>query len=285
MQKLDLHSQWRLALAQQVSERLSPYAGIQAMAVGGSVARGFADVYSDLEILLFWDKLPNDEARHAIISALQADFLYPYNGPAQEDNLLIKGFQVDLWHATVTAEDAVIASVLNNFTTDLGAGNFMDTIQSCIPLTGGSIIARWKKLAAEYPTELAVRNIQIHLENFDLKQLDLALQRDNPTLFYHTLSNVQASSFMVLLALNRTYYPTLKWIYPTLNSFAIAPTELIPRLRRMFQIPPAQALVEMRSILMEILDLIVQYHPQIDVALARFQVQHVRTAIQVPVRL
>jgi len=285
MQTLDQHGQWRLALARQISKRLRPFHGIQAMVVGGSVARGYADAYSDLEIPLFWDALPSDEVRHAIVVELDAEFLYPYNGPALEDNLLVKGFQVDLWHATVAAEDAVIAGVLNDFNMDLGASNFMDTLRSCIPLSGDAIIARWKQLAAHYPDGLAARNIQGCLVDFNLKQLDLAVQRNNPTVFFHTLSMLQANLFMVLLALNRAYYPTLKWIYPTLQSFAIVPTGIVTRLQQMFQVPPGRALDEMRGLLLETLDLIEKHEPQIDTATARQQVMHVRAAVQTPVRL
>jgi predicted nucleotidyltransferase len=43
--------------------------GLQAMAIGGSVARGYADAYSDLEIMFFWAEQPADDMRQSIAGA------------------------------------------------------------------------------------------------------------------------------------------------------------------------------------------------------------------------
>ena len=91
------HVAWRMQIAQQIARRLQRYEGIQAIVVGGSVARGYADVYSDLEMPLFWDALPADALRLQIVSDLGAEFLYGYDGPANEDQVLIEGFQAFFW--------------------------------------------------------------------------------------------------------------------------------------------------------------------------------------------
>src|SRR5512146_524381 len=148
---ISLHAQWRLDLAAEIAARLRRFPGLRAMMVGGSVARGFADEYSDLELPLIWDELPPDETRLRIAAELGARFLYPYNGPAQEDNLLIHGFQVDLWHNTQANDEQVIRRVLYDFSTDLGDSNFMDTLRACIPLAGEAIIQAWKEQARAYP--------------------------------------------------------------------------------------------------------------------------------------
>jgi predicted nucleotidyltransferase len=75
----DIHSQWRFELAQDISQELRKFTGIQAIMVGGSVARGYADEYSDLELPLFWDDVPSDRTRLDIAAALGANFLHPYN--------------------------------------------------------------------------------------------------------------------------------------------------------------------------------------------------------------
>ena len=127
------------------------FSGVQAIVVGGSVARGYADAYSDLELSIFWDELPTDATRLALVDALHGEFLYGYDGPAWEDQLLIDGFQVDLWHNTVAEEEAVFKAVLKDYSTDFGDSNFMDTIRACIPLYGEAIIEQWKRQAAHYP--------------------------------------------------------------------------------------------------------------------------------------
>jgi hypothetical protein len=101
-----------MQIARQIARRLQCYEGIQAIIVGGSVARGYADAYSDLEMPLFWDVLPSDAQRLQIVADLSAEFLYGYDGPANEDQVLIEGFQVDFWHCTVAGEEKVLEDVL-----------------------------------------------------------------------------------------------------------------------------------------------------------------------------
>jgi len=113
------HSAWRLDIARQLAAQISAFPGVQAIVVGGSVARGCADAYSDLEIPIFWESLPSDDARHAIVAALGASFLYGYDGPSLEDQLLIHGFQVDLWHNTVANEEATLDGVLRGYSTEV----------------------------------------------------------------------------------------------------------------------------------------------------------------------
>jgi predicted nucleotidyltransferase len=45
---------WRLDFAKQLAVKIRAFPGLQAIAAGGSVARGYADAYSDLELLLSW---------------------------------------------------------------------------------------------------------------------------------------------------------------------------------------------------------------------------------------
>ena len=52
------HTQWRIEFAQHLAKRLSTFEGIKAIVIAGSVARDYADEYSDIEIPIFWESLP-----------------------------------------------------------------------------------------------------------------------------------------------------------------------------------------------------------------------------------
>ena len=197
MNELNSHGKWRLEAAKQIAARLRNVEGLRAVIVAGSVARGYADEYSDLELPLFWDEQPSDATRHAVIRALKADLLHPYDGPAQEDNLLINGFQVDLWQCTVPFEEETLNAVLHDYSTDLGASNFLDTVRTCVPLMGDALIADWKQRASVYPEPLAVRNIQEQLPHFEIGHLMIHAARDNPALVYERISELQQRLFLV----------------------------------------------------------------------------------------
>ena len=272
------HAQWRLDIARRLAERIRVVPGVQAIVVGGSVARDYADAYSDLELPIFWDELPTDETRLALVAALQGEFLHGYDGPAQEDQLLINGFQVDLWHNTVAGEEVVIKRVLEDYSTDFGDSNFMDTVRACIPLYGEAIIQAWKRQAAQYPDALALKNIQEHIVAFDAGQLSILAHRDNPTVFYAAISQLQQAMFLVLLALNRLYFPTFKWLYRVLATMPVKPVAIEQRFRQAFQAPYDDAVQDTARLLHETLDLVQRHFPHLDTTAVARRLAYTRAA-------
>jgi hypothetical protein len=270
---------WRLAAARRLAGKIQAFAGVQAIIVAGSVARGFADAYSDLELPIFWNELPTDKTRLALAAALGGEFLYNYDGPAHEDQLLIDGLQVDLWHITVAREVETFKQVLEDYSTDLGSSNFMDTVRTCIPLYGAEIIQGWKVRAWEYPDGLAVRVAAGHLNELSASELVLAAQRSNPTAFYARLSQLQAETFQVLLALNREYFPTVKWMYPILEKLPIQPTDTAGRFRQAFTLPPVEAARQMVALMKDVVTLVETHLPGVDTRRVRRRLAYTRTAL------
>jgi predicted nucleotidyltransferase len=277
-------TQWRLAFAQEIGVELRKYSGVRAIIVGGSVARGYADEYSDLEIPLFWNTLPTDETRLAIAADLGAGFLYPFSGPALEDNLLIHGFQVDLWHITVSGAEQVIESVLQEFSLDPGDSNFMDTIRFCIPLYGEALIEAWKQKVRIYPDELAASQIQQAMNAVQATHLSILAHRDNPTLLYGQISDLQEQVFLILLALNRHYFPAFKWMYPILSEMVVKPEGIAARFRRVYSCSADQAAEDTARIVDETLRLVQEQFPQLDPQPVWNQLKMTRTAHVRPIR-
>jgi predicted nucleotidyltransferase len=267
---MNVQAQWRLDFAHALSTQLRQFAGIETVAVLGSVARGYSDQYSDLELLLVWKELPSSEQQSTLLRALQAEFRYPAFDPGYQSAFRIQGIPVDLWHTTIAQEEAVIHTVLHDFSLDLVANNRLDTLLSCIPLYGAAHADDWKTRIKAYPSELALRFIQTYIPHFHLRQLNLAARRTNPTAFYATLSAIQCSLFLVLLALNKSYFPTFKWMYPALGQLPHTPHQIAARLHSMFQEPPTQAAERLGTVLVETLEMVETRYPQIDTAYPRY---------------
>jgi hypothetical protein len=282
---LNFHAQWRLDFAKHLIKPFRTYNGIQAIVVAGSVARGFADKYSDLEIPIFWDTLPDDFLRHRIVTDLKAKFLYDYDGPSQEDQLLINDLQVDLWHNTVGEEEAVLKAVLQDYSTSLSDSNFIDTIRSCIPLYGQELIQAWKSQAEQYPDELVIRNIREQLVALDPTQLSILAYRYNPTIYYAQVSKLQQKMFLILLALNRAYFPTFKWMYLVLEAMRVKPREVEQRFRRVYHLPQEEVITETTQLLKEIVALVEQYFPHLEMSPIRQRLAYVRQEHIKPVEL
>ncbi|HEX6291895.1 MAG TPA: nucleotidyltransferase domain-containing protein [Herpetosiphonaceae bacterium] len=267
---MNAHAQWRLDFAHTLSTHLQQFTAIEAIAVVGSVARDYSDSYSDLELLVVWDQLPTPDQHATLVRALQAEYRYPVFDPGYQSAFRIQGIPVDLWHTTRANEHAVIHSVLHEWSLDLVANNRVDTLRSCLPLYGEQHVHVWQASTAAYPSELALRFIQSYIPHFHLRHLNFAAHRDNPTAFYHTLSAIHCSLFLVLLALNESYFPTFKWMYPALRRMRHTPHQIAARLHAMFHKPPIHAADHLRVVLAETLDLVERAYPQIDTAYARY---------------
>ncbi len=277
------HAKWRIDFAQQLAQRLVTFEGIKAIVVAGSVARDYADEYSDLEIPIFWETLPDDATRHAIVAALHGEFLYAYDGPACEDQLVIDGLQVDLWHVAAAHQEAILETVLHGHRYDLGSLNALDTIRFCIPLYGEEIVQSWKFRAQEYPDELAEKIIREHIASFGTGELFIQAQRNNPTAFYAQLSFLQQEVFLVLLALNRRYFPTFKWLYAVLEAMPVKPAAISQRFRQAYEISYAEVITDTKSILEETLHFVEGQFPHMDVTPIHRRLTYVRAAHEIPV--
>ena len=60
-------SAWRYALAQKLAPYYCANPNVAAVAVEGSVARGYADRSSDIDLVVFWTKPPTEKQRRDII--------------------------------------------------------------------------------------------------------------------------------------------------------------------------------------------------------------------------
>ena len=259
-------TRWRLAFARDIHARLGERDGLRAVVVGGSVARGYSDPYSDLELLLFWDTPPDSAERRAIMADLGAEFRLPATYRSNDSGLLIRGVPVDLWQLTVSGAEEVLDRVFAQHSIALEDSSMVDTLHTCLSLSGEGLIGQWKARTAHYPDALALAFLRAFLPHFHLRQLNLAAHRDNPTAFYHTLTDVQCSLFIVLLAINRAHFPTFKWLYPRLAELPLAPAWIAPRLRQMFHEPPPRAAEQLYALLSEALALVEGHFPQLDPA-------------------
>jgi len=90
------------------------------------------------------------------------------------------------------------------------------------------------------------------------------------------LSILQQEAFLVLLALNRQYFPTFKWLYQSLESMQVKPEEIDRRFRNAYEAPLTEAVQNTKLILEEIVHLVEMQFPQIDTALVYGRLSYTR---------
>src|SRR5262245_42853525 len=76
-------STWRRAVAPELGRRYGALPGVAAVMVASSTARGDADRYSDLDMVVLWEKPPTRDAREAALAELPGDLNRLYDFDAE----------------------------------------------------------------------------------------------------------------------------------------------------------------------------------------------------------
>ena len=265
--KIDLNNP-RVLLAHEIRESVRDieFDGpeLLAMAVGGSVSRGQADAFSDLELLCFWDVFPDVDTRQKLVDSIKADLIFPIDDDQNEDNLILKDIQIDILHNTVDYYDNMIEDAWEFHLADYQTLGFLDTITYAYPLFGNDILNAWKDKTKIYPRELAINVIFDNLVKLHNGNIELYIQRDNPTEYYAQMVAIQRKLFNILSAINKTYAGGYKWMYPELESMTIAPVNVAVRYKEMFSINKFEAVEDLYALVFETLILVKQQFPEVD---------------------
>src|SRR5205823_2201990 len=98
----------------------------------------------------------------------------------------------------------------------------------------------------------------------------------NLMLLYDAFVDVSKTLLHILLALNHTYYSGFKWTHILVSNMRIAPPDLGPRLRHVFQAEHRVAIAELRTLVEDTYDLIEQHMPEINVERLRYLFRYSR---------
>jgi len=158
----------RFALAQAVAPYYYANPKVAAVAVTGSVARGYADRFSDLDLAVYWSLAPTDQERRAIIERARGrhvQLLASYGDEACWSNSYkVDGFAVDVQHMDVKATRRILADVLERADPSLSKQRHLATLLSALPLADSSaVLTAWQSRAQVYPSELSVAMLRAHL--------------------------------------------------------------------------------------------------------------------------
>ena len=264
-----------LALAQDIGSAYGANREVAAVLVGGSVSRGHADRWSDLELGVFWVAAPSAGARAALADAAGAADrrVFPDAGlpDASEEDYLVDGVKVDVVHLTVAAAARVVDDVTERADPTVAKHVLVATLRHGVPLHGGALLAGWRARAAAYPGELRVAMVEQHLAFGPHWWLEMLAERDDVPYLHDLLCRVERSVLGALFGLNQVYPPsaTLKWAARTAESLAVAPPNLAPRLKRVFRAAPREGVQEARRLIDETVDLVDAHLPAFDTAPVR----------------
>ncbi|MCA9917347.1 MAG: nucleotidyltransferase domain-containing protein [Anaerolineales bacterium] len=268
-------SQERLALARENTAVFQQNPHIQAILLTGSVAKGIADGNSDLDIILYYDELPGEEAFEAYRQAALDSGGGFYGGNAQDGWALfqyIDGIRHDFAHAKLAEAEKMVNEFLAE--PSLEENNLfiaLDGILTGIPLKGADTTQAWKDKLAHYPPQLGDMLVQKHLRfrpHWVLQKM--GVERNEVIFLQEELLNAVQNIFGVLCGLNQLYHPgKIKGLNNTVAKMKLAPPDVANRLPALFEVDMQTAVTNLKTLIEETISLVETHLPHIDTAPTR----------------
>jgi hypothetical protein len=258
---------------------------VAAVLLAGSVARGTADAYSDIELDIFWREPATAEERLAPIAAAGATLLYQGEDANEwADGFFIGGVKVDTSQFLVATMERWLADVVDHADSEIEKQLLIAAVQHGQPLYGAELVAGWRVHAAAYPDALARAMVAQHLEFRPRALLEMFAARDDALILHRGLVEVAQRILDVLMGLNRLYvpHPYHKWLDWEAAQMRIAPPDLAGRLRRILRAEPRSAADGIHQLIEETFALVERHMPDFDTSAARAEVEQRRVSEEPP---
>jgi hypothetical protein len=261
------------ALAGRVVEAALELGPLRAALLAGSGARGDADFFSDVDLLLYVDELPPDDRLELLREAVGGTNVVPIVPP-----LLVQfevgGVTVQVGYRTVEQIESELEGALVRLEEVIDSPNqkMLSGMLEALPLYGEDLAAAWRSRVAAYPDALRVASIEHHWKFFPLWWYGEALATRDAELWRLDMLLEAAFNLLgVLAALNRVYFARfeLKRLRALVAKFEHAPPDLAHRLEGLVRLPATEAAAELGRLVVETRDLVARELPDLDLPLRR----------------
>ena len=268
-------SQYLLALARRNARAYVALPDTRAIIVTGSSVEGLSDFYSDLDVIVYYDKLPSEEKMLAIAQQNGGIDRKPL-GERTEDEYgeayTVYGVQCQVGHSTIAAWERDMAAVLEGLDVTSPLQKALSGMLQAVPLYGEPLVQHWQTKLADYPETLAEAMVKHYLTFFPLWSLVEYLAPRDATIWTYQLLTESAQHLLgVLSGLNHVYYSSFQFkrMHYFVSKLKLAPVDFAARLETLFHIDPVDAAQQTEALVQETVVLVEQHMPQIDTSAVR----------------
>jgi predicted nucleotidyltransferase len=290
---------WRRALAQRIAAIYGKNSKVASVALAGSVARGWADRHSDIEldvywhapltmedrvealteagsqIDIFWDQPPAEAEYQQIFERTGGHIsqLWPYVPEENEwsEHYYVHGVNIGISSFLTTTIDNYLRDALDRSVTDDEQQMRLAALRHAVPLYGAEVIEAWQARTLYFPRALAVALVQAQLGRDEAWWAsDMWVERGAHLALMQLFCHMQEKILRILLAVNGIYMPDprFKWAGKLIEQMTIKPPDLALRMEQIFEEPSTLAATKMQQLMEETLALVKRHLPEIDVAFA-----------------
>jgi hypothetical protein len=269
-------SVYLVGLARRIGATYGALPDARGVLLVGSAALGVSDRFSDLDMSVYYEALPSDEALAAARAQNGGGEIVWQMGERAEGGFaqayVVNGIECQIGHITVEAWERDIATVVEGHDVTTPLHKAMEGLLYGLPLYGEGLIGGWKERVARFPQGLAEAMVRHYLSFFPIWYLRERFESRDATLWYYGIL-VEAGQHLlgVLAGLNRRYYSTFQFkrMRRFVEELPLAPHDLASRLDAVFTLPREQAIDGIEALVAETVALVEQEMPQVDTSKVR----------------
>jgi len=271
-------SRYLLSLAERNAQAYIALPGTRAIILVGSAAEGVSDYHSDIDMCVFYDALPSEEALLAACQQNQGDKRQFFGEPGQEAGIEIyhvNGVECQIVHTTIGAWERDMATVLEQLDVTSPLQKALSGMLVALPLYGEALVRQWQEKLSHYPDALAQAMVKHYMAIVPVWAIQERMQPRDATIWLNQLL-VEASYQLlgILAGLNRLYYSSFQFkrMHHFVAQMKIAPPDLATRLEALFHSDIAIAATQLEELTREVVELVEQHMPQVDVTALRSRI-------------
>jgi hypothetical protein len=264
------------ALARRITDAYLRHMTLSGAILAGSGARGDADRYSDLDLLLYAEEVPPAEAPAAArreLGAGRAVVLLAHGPNGFLDQFPLEGVQCQVGVIPLgDVEDELDGLLVDHEGLDTPVAKIATGMLEGIPLYGDELIARLRARVADYPQGLREAMVRHWWRFFPLWYHEPSLAvRDAPLWRQEELVNAAYALIGTLAGVNSLYFARFEFKRQRafLEKLVLAPPRFAERLESLFALPPAEAVAELGALVLETQAIVQRELPGVDVTLRR----------------
>jgi hypothetical protein len=256
--EVNIHAEWRLAVAKRIAGTYTGNPNVAALAVAGSVGAGLADRFSDLELDCYWFRPPVDADRLGPIEAMSGTLLalrdFDEDDEEWSEDYRVGELDITVSNFLVGSIERFLDDVVVRLSTEPVRHMRLAAVQRSFPLIGADLMTSWRARADAFPDELVAVLVEQALTPDALRgwaAREALASRGDDLAVSDLLTRAGHAVVAAVLALNRVYLPhrQLRWQRQLLAGLALVPERFAGRLRLLSVGPPTEAFAAAETLL------------------------------------
>ncbi len=265
-------SAWRVEFARDYIKPYVDHPGARMAVLGGSVAQGVADRWSDCDTLVYWEEIDSDWLEDSRSGGARFTWIESYPGNAWLEQVRFGRLKADIAHVRLGWLHELIDGVLAGTDTDTTSLDVLRGVQEALVLFGEEEYEPIRARVQDYPHELRLAMVRKHL-TFRPSWIYEGMGRDRGDLvvFYEYVLATMRSLVGVLAGLNRVYVAPdkLKRVGVVVGRMELTPPDAAARLDALLDLPRERVQAELDDLVERTLELVEEHLPEVDTGRAR----------------